>query len=101
MPTQSERTTITAGGLTVIDRVIAPTPAERLRVLETEGKQLADQMVTDALEALRGASDRLDELSKAGTMVQVGIRERARTVSESLLTQIEQIVALRRQKSEA
>lgn len=68
--------------------------ADRMKALAKEQKALGDEMVADALTALRAAALAAEDLGKAGEGVMPGVREFAAKTAADLYARIDTIVAI-------
>ncbi|AXQ68379.1 hypothetical protein HOT99_gp238 [Caulobacter phage CcrBL10] len=71
------------------------TTAQRIAALQSEALSLADVLIRDTLIDLKAVSDRLHEIGQCKIGVPAGIKERTDRLSEHILKEIEQIVALK------
>lgn len=68
---------------------------DRIAELNKAAAVLTAELLDNTLNSMRATSEMLHDLSMAGEGVPVGIRTRAKQVSDSLLDEIQQLVALR------
>ncbi|AFU86662.1 hypothetical protein D869_gp252 [Caulobacter phage CcrRogue] len=81
--------------LAVVPATTEITTAQRIAALQSEALSLADVLIRDTLIDLKAVSDRLHEIGQCKIGVPAGIKERTDRLSEHILKEIEQIVALK------
>lgn len=81
--------------LALVSGQSAQTTAQRIAAIQTEAVGLAEVLISDTLIDLKAVSDRLHEIGQCKIGVPAGIKERTDRLSDHILKEIEQIVALK------